>query len=208
MPQQALSTVLEKIINQALSLNLNDNVVIMRELTQKTLVLHIAELGFPLCFTIEQESILVTGVTERNDCVLTTSIASLIELQKNHQLTELIKQNKLDITGDLKVAQSFAALFENLTIDWQSELAEHIGDIPTYKLGQLSKWLTTKATFAAQQIQADASEWLVHEKRLVVTSSQIENFTVQVNQVAEHIQKIEQRIESLTNKIITKPTTS
>lgn len=205
MPQQALSAALEKIINKALSLNINDNVQ-LGELTQKTITIHLAELGFELCFTVENEHILVTGITERSDCELSTSIATLIELQKNQQLTELIKQNKLDIQGDLKVAQLFASVFENITIDWQTELAEYIGDIPTYKLQQLGLWLKDKLNFTANQVKADATEWLVHEKRLVVTSSQINDFSAKVSTIVEDLQQVERRIAALTDKLATNST--
>lgn len=118
-------------------------------------------------------------------------------------MTELIKQDKLDILGDIKVAQQFASVFEKLSIDWQSELAEHIGDIPTYKLSQFSLWLRDKIKFAAAQIQADASEWLVHEKRLVVTHSQIAAFNQEVSDIADSVVNIEQRMTCLMNKVIT-----
>jgi len=200
MPQQLLASVLEKIMNTALSLNVNENDT-FGVLTQKTIEVHLSELGFPLCFTVEQETILVTALTERSDCVLTTSLSTLSELQKTLQLTELIKQNKLDITGDLKVAQQFATLFENLTIDWQSEIAKHIGDIPTYKLGQFSLRLKDKFNFTTEQIKADSTEWLVHEKRLVVTKSQISDFCAQVSDVSDQANLIEQRMIALSNKL-------
>lgn len=202
MYQQALCSVLEKIVNKALSLNIDGSNELI-PLEQKTLTIHLAELAFPLSFSIHQQAILVTTLTERSDCQLKTSISSLIELQKKQQLTELIKQDKLDILGDIKVAQQFASVFEKLSIDWQSELAEHIGDIPTYKLSQFSLWLRDKIKFAAAQIQADASEWLVHEKRLVVTHSQIAAFNQEVSDIADSVVNIEQRMTSLMNKVIT-----
>lgn len=122
-------------------------------------------------------------------------------IKKEQQITELIKQEKLDILGDIKVAQQFASLFENLSIDWQSEFAEHIGDIPTYKLSQFSLWLREKINFAAEQIQADASEWLVHEKRLAVTKGQLLSFNQQVDDVANDVLMIEKKIERLLTKI-------
>lgn len=201
MHQQALCSVLEKILNKALSLNINGTQG-LASLEQKTLTIYLAELNFPLSFSINQQAILVTTLTERSDCQLKSSIASLVELQKEQQLTELIKQDKLDISGDIKVVQQFAAVFENLSIDWQSELAEHIGDIPTYKLSQFASWLNNKVKFATEQIQADASEWLVHEKRLVVTHSQIAAFNQQVADIADEVVNIEQRMASLMTKII------
>lgn len=204
MYQQALCLILEKTLNKALSLNTH-GLSALTPLAQKTLTVTLAEFAFPLSFSVDQQQLLVTTLTERSDCQLTSSLSTLVELKKEQQLTELIKQGKLDITGDIKVAQQFASLFENLSIDWQSELAEHIGDIPTYKLSQFSLWLKNKISFAAQQIQADASEWLIHEKRLVVTQSELSSFNQQVSDIASDGLVIEERIKRLMNKMTNIP---
>ena len=201
MISQLLTSTLEVLINKALSLSTTN--ASLENLTQKTLTLELADLGFPLSFTvyktIKNSQIMVTALTERADCTINTSLSTLRELKAEQQIAELIKQDKLDLTGDIKVAQQFASVAENLDIDWQSELANHIGDIPTYKLIQLGKRVSTKVQFAAKQIKADASEYIVHEKRLVVTRSQIEQFNQQVVKVVEQVNELDQRISQLIN---------
>ena len=201
MLQQVLSAAIEKIINKALSLNTNNNTQLI-SLDQKTLAIKLTELGFPLCFSVNNNDILVTKLIERSDCTITSSIKTLKTLQKEQQLTELIKQNKLEIEGDLKVAQQFANIAEHLDIDWQSEIAKHIGDIPTYKLGQAVKVVNKKVAFATEQIQADVSEWLVHEQRLAVTKNQLEHFNKQVDEVNQQVTHIETRIKQLTEHLL------
>lgn len=196
MLQQALTSSLELLINKALSLNISN--VDLKKLEQKTLTLMLSELNFPISLSVDNSNILVSGLTERADCTIKTSIKTLQELKAEQQLTELIRQDKLDLTGDIKIAQQFSSLAENLNIDWQSELAAHIGDVPTHKLLQLGKKVADKLQFAANQIKADASEYLVHEKRLVVTRSQIEQFNQQVGQVSNQVEEIAVRIEALT----------
>jgi len=205
MPQQTLCSALEFVVNKALALNI-DGASVLHALEQKTLTVMLAELGFPLSFSINESTVLVTSLTERSDCTINTSIKTLLELKKEQQITELIKQEKLDVQGDIKVAQQFANIAESLDIDWQSEIAKHIGDIPTYKLSKLGKNLAEKFNFARQQIQADASEWLVHEKRLVVTSSQITNFSQQVTNISQQTDAVSFRIQQLAQKI--KPSSS
>lgn len=199
MHQQALCLVIEKAINKTLSLNVH-GLMDLYPLEQKTLTVQLAEFSFPISFSIDNKVMFVTTLTERSDCSLNTSIASLIDLQQKQNITEQIKADKLDISGDIKVAQQFAVIFERLTIDWQSELASHIGDIPTYKVTQFSLWLKEKLSFAASQIQADASEWVVHEKRLVVTSSQLLNFNQQVQDVACEVTALEERLQQLSEQ--------
>lgn len=196
MLQQALTSSLELLINKTLSLNTSG--VDLKKLEQKTLTIYLSELSFPISLSVDNIHVLVSGLTERADCTINTSIKTLQALKAKQQLTELIKQDKLDLTGDIKIAQQFASLAENLDIDWQSELANHIGDVPTYKLMQLSKKAADKLQFAATQIKADASEFIVHEKRLVVTRSQIEQFNQQVSQVSNQVDNITTRINALT----------
>ena len=196
MLQQALTSSLELLINKTLSLNTSD--VDLKKLEQKTLTVNLSELNFPISFSVDDSHVLVSGLTERADCTINTSIQTLQALKAKQQLTELIKQDKLDLSGDIKVAQQFSSLAENLNIDWQSELADHIGDVPTHKLIQLGKKAADKLRFVATQINADASEYIVHEKRLVVTRSQIEQFNQQVSQVNSQVDDIATRIETLT----------
>jgi ubiquinone biosynthesis protein UbiJ len=206
MFQQTLCSTIEFAVNQALALNINGNNVVSA-LEQKTLTILLTELGFPLSFSINENNVLVTSLTERSDCTVNTSVKTLLELKKEQQITELIKQEKLDVQGDIKVAQLFANIAESLEIDWQSEIAKHIGDIPTYKLSQFGKSLAKKFNFATQQIQADASEWLVHEKRLVVTSSQLHDFSRQVSDIARQVDIISERIQKIADKANTSTST-
>jgi ubiquinone biosynthesis protein UbiJ len=202
MLQQTLCSTIEYAVNQALAFNIKGNNV-LRALEQKTLTLLLTELGFPLSFSINENKILVTSLIERSDCTIKTSVKTLLELKKEQQITGLIKQEKLDVQGDIKVAQLFANIAESLEIDWQSEIAKHIGDIPTYKLSKFGKNVARNFNFATQQIQADASEWLVHEKRLVVTSSQLHRFSQQVSEVSRQADTLSERIQRLAQKAST-----
>ena len=197
---QTLSAVLETLINQFLRYNLHGTRALM-PLSEKTLTVKLAELPFPLSFTVSNEKIHITTSDEHNDCCLITSISTLIELKKEQQLTDLIRNEKLDIQGDLKVAQRLADIAQTLDIDWQSELAKRIGDIPAYKIGQLGRQLLKKMRFAAQQIQADASEWLLHEKRLMITSAELSYFSRDVDLVTQQASDLSQRIDDLINRI-------
>lgn len=204
MVPQLLAASLEMIINKVLSLGSANGS--LDKLAQKTLTLNLAELGFPLSFTVNtaikdnNKALLVTSLTQCADCTINTSLKTLSELHANQQLTELIKQDKLDVSGDIKVAQQFANFAQNLDIDWQSELANHLGDVPTHKLSQLGKKILTKLNFAATQIQADASEYLVHEQGLVVAHSQIATFNSKVDEISHQVSELESRLSRLNKQ--------
>lgn len=206
MYQQALCITLERAINKALKLNKINIGATLERIAQKTLTIHLTEVGFPLSFTINDDpqsdkKIIVTTLTERTDCRLNTSIKTLLAIKNQASLTELIKQDKLDVEGDLKIAQQFASIAESLDIDWQTELAKHIGDVATHKIVSLGKVFANKMGFARQQIQADFSEYIIHEKRLAVTHSQLSQFNHQVQDLSSETQAISARIEQLANRL-------
>jgi ubiquinone biosynthesis protein UbiJ len=203
MLQQVMFAALEVIINKALSLNINPNDQ-LNALEQKTLAIKLAELPFPLCLTVNNNKILVTKLIERADCTITTSISTLRVLKKEQQLTELIKQDRLDLIGDIKVAKHFASLAETFDIDWQTEFANHIGDVNTHQLVQLMSAIKEKVVFASEQIQADSVEYLVHEQRLVVTTSQISHFNQAVSAVELQTKQVENRLNQLVDRLSTR----
>ena len=204
MLQQVLCSSVEVVINKALALNSNDDNP-LNTLEQKTLAIKLAELGFILCLSVNDSKVLVTKLSERANCTITTSLATLKTLQQEQQITELIKQDKLALEGDIKVAQHFASLAESIDIDWQSEIAKHIGDVATYKLVQLGNKVKSKIDFANEQIQADASEYLVHEQGLAITQSQISHFSQAVTAVKQQTAHVENRINDLLNSLTIKP---
>jgi len=202
LPQVATAT-LELIINKALSLN--NKSLSFATVAQKTLTLELAELSFPLCFTVDNTSSpvvnIVRSTTECSDCSIKTSVSTLKKLKANQSLTQLIKQDELDVSGDIKIAQQFANIAQSLEIDWQTELAKHLGDVPTHKLLQFGNKITKSLLATGKQLEADISEYLVHEKRLVVTSSQINAFNQQTKDAASKVDSLSARIDKLVANI-------
>ncbi len=202
LPQVATAT-LELIINKALSLN--NKSLSFAAVAQKTLTLELSEISFPLCFTIDNTAspvvIIVRSTTEYSDCSIKTSVSTLKKLKANQSLTDLIKQDELDVSGDIKIAQQFANITQSLEIDWQTELAKHLGDVPTHKLLQFGNKITKSLATTGKQLEADISEYLVHEKRLVVTSSQINAFNQQTKDVASKVDNLSARIDKLAADI-------
>jgi ubiquinone biosynthesis protein UbiJ len=206
LPQVATAT-LELIINKALALN-NNKSVSFAAVAQKTLTLELAELPFTLCFTVNTSArktvVIVRSRTEFSDCTINTSINTLNKLKANQSLTQLIKQDELDVTGDIKIAQQFANIAQSLEIDWQTELAKHIGDVPTHKLLQFGNKMTKSLVGKGKQLEADIGEYLVHEKRLVVTNSQINAFNQKTKDLASKVDTLSARIDKLVANIANK----
>lgn len=206
---QVLSAVIEYAVNKALSLSAQN--IVLDFLDQNTLTVYLAELNFPLNFTVnvnqsavaqQNNPAIIVGTTiERSDCTIYTSIKTLKKIKAEQQITSLIKAGELDVEGDIKVAQQFAAIAQQLEIDWQSELAKHIGDIPTHQLVEFGNKITKKLKVTNKQLESDITEYIVYEKRLVVTKCQLSTFNQQVNLVTQQVNNLSERMDKLSKRL-------
>lgn len=200
---QLLSSTIELILNQALKMG-NPPTSMLTPLANKSLAIELSELNTVLCLTVHEQQIVISSPSFDNDsydCKITTSVKSLVQLKTEQQLTQLIKDNQLDISGDIKIAQQYANVFESLNIDWPSELEKHIGDVATHKLLTLVKTADKKIKFAQNQISSDATEYLVYEKKWLATKHEIDIFSNDVKTVQRKYQQIEQQVSSLSDKL-------
>lgn len=213
MLHQALSITLEGVINKAMAHNI-DGTQVLDKLAQQTLNVSINELGCTLSFSVNDHKVLVAVTQDHGQinsqhrgqdvhsggyCSIETSLQTLRQLNKQ-PLTQLIKQQQLDISGDINVAQQFVAVAKNLDIDWQSELANHIGDVATYKLSRAGQDLASKLSFAKSQMQQDIGEWLVHEQGLLLTRCQVQAFNQEVKLLANQSDSLLARFERLCKR--------
>ena len=199
---QAVTAVIELLVNKAL--RLNNKQLNIHGLSQKVLTIKLTELSFPLSFTVNSTTtpaeVLVSTQKEQSDCVINTSITSLKKLKAQESLTQLIKQDKLDVIGDITIAQQFANIALSLEIDWQTEIAKHLGDIPTHHLLHLGNKMTRSFSTSCKKLQVDISEYLVHEKRLVITHHQIKAFNQEVTTLSKNMNELSIRINKLVAK--------
>lgn len=198
LSKQVLTAMLEIIINKALSLDPKINTT-LATVNNKNITILLSELGFPITLQVHQHEVTVIASKLSTDCVIQTSLKTLPKLTQAELLTSLIKTGELDIIGDPKLAQQFASIFEQLNIDWEQQIAERIGDVPAFKLGKINKAILAKLSFANEQISQDASEYLLHEQRILVTKTDINHFNQQVTDVAQAVDKLANRLKTLTN---------
>ncbi|WP_371187261.1 SCP2 domain-containing protein [Thalassotalea maritima] len=199
MPKQVLTAVLEQLINK--TIDLDDKArKYLEVINHNSLTVLINELGFPITLHVADGHISVIANKLSDDCLIACSLQTLTKLQQASLIPQLIKSGELDIVGDVKIAQQFASITERLNIDWGTLLAGRIGDVPTHQLQKLANVLKQKFSFAKQQIGEDASEFVLHEARLAVSTNEVEQFNQQVAELAQQVDSLISRFQSLRHK--------
>lgn len=194
---QLLSATLESAINRVLALDEN-SAKRLRPLAGKRLALHLQELSQPLLFVFSQRiDILVCD--DEPDCLISLSVSTLPQLTDSSQLTELIRQQKLSVRGDMQLAQDMSALFKELDIDWQEHVSRYTGDVVAHHLGRVvrdgSQWLSNKAALVKRQLR-DA---LAEEKPVLVPKGRQLQFNRDLDALTKRTEALDKRIAALSS---------
>ena len=117
LPNFVLSLV-ERILNQALKLDPN----VAHKLTtvkQKRLLVEVRDWQqtTQVVFADEKLHLYAAENSDYSDCMISADIDTLVALKNPAMLTQLIRQDKLDLQGDLNIAQAYSGAFSGLDID-------------------------------------------------------------------------------------------
>lgn len=153
------------------------------------------EINKPLYFVISNQQIdLLSCYEGQPDCFIRLNFLALIELQDNHQLTNLIKSGQLEVDGDIKIVQQFAELLTEMDIDWEEHLASKVGDILAHKIvyhaKQCKKVLAKQANKAHKQL----AEIITEELKLAPGPLEVAYFCDQVSDIEKQVAALEKQL--------------
>ncbi len=206
MPTSALiSATIETAINAVLKLD-PDSQGRLAPLHGARLIAYIDPLPHAIMLAFSQQVDVLTvslpfeemvGQLNSKDCCIKTSLQTLPELKNTNMLTRLIQQNKLQVEGELAVAQQASALFQQLDIDAEEIVAGKTNDVLAHQsfriLGRV-KAQVQKALAGTSSIAANA---IVEEKKLAAHKLAVMHFSDEVNSVRDAAAKLDARLTVL-----------
>ncbi|MEL0634281.1 SCP2 sterol-binding domain-containing protein [Pseudoalteromonas carrageenovora] len=199
LPNFVLSLI-ERVLNQALNLD--------PQLSQKLstvkhqrLVVEVRDWqqSIQLIYSDEQLHLYSALNNENADCMISADINTLLALKNPAMLTQLIRQDKLDLQGDLNIAQIYSSAFSSLDIDWPEQLSNYIGDAPAQLLFQNLTMLKHQGTKAHTKISTMLSSLFQDELAITIHPLELEQFKQQNRALKSKVAAVEQRINTLLN---------
>ena len=128
------------LLEQALNYFIHNNKVDLSALNDKTLFFTLEDLPLSFNFICTNDRIFVTTQEDLSadvDVKLRTPI--FLALLQGDSLTDLLRQDKIKIHGDVKTVQLLVDLLQKIDIDLEEMLAKHTGDIVAHQLGKFAK---------------------------------------------------------------------
>jgi ubiquinone biosynthesis protein UbiJ len=129
------------ILQRALNHLLEVQQIDIRSLAGKTVHFALQDLPLEANFICANERVFVTTETVTADVDIKLQSNVFLSLFQGEDLTELLRQDKIIIHGDVKTAQLLVDLLQQVDIDFEELLSQYTGDIVAHQVGKIAKKL-------------------------------------------------------------------
>ena len=185
--------------NSALEHDLSANQE-LEKLRGKTLVFRLSDLNQSI---VIQPT--VTGlefsreVPEQADVTLSASISAMLKIARAGMQDAELEPGELDIQGDPILGQRFAQFVSQLDINWETLLAEHLGETPANFISTAAKVAQQVFVSTKQQGQEHISQLIHHELAITAQADEVEDFLDEVDSLRAQTDLLEVRLKKLVS---------
>ena len=201
---QLVASGIELAMNQLLELD-DDSQQRLKKLSGKSLQVTIKELPWPLLFSFSEQidvrSVMISenefdSSPEAVDCLIELNLETLPKIKDSSQLTQLIQQKQLNLTGDIYVAQTFSALLKDLDVDWEEQLSRYTGDVVAHQTFTSMRALFDTAKSQIERGAIELGEHLTQSDSIAVKPIEMVEFSRNVTDLRSATERLSARIAS------------
>lgn len=103
----------------------------------------------------------------------------------------------LSITGNQSFAKELAGISSHLDVDWESKLAELIGDLPAHFVSNRLREANDWKNYVQHHFFRDADEYLHHESRFVPDDEEVKLWSEDIVDLTKDLELLDQRLTTL-----------
>ncbi|MCK6265557.1 SCP2 domain-containing protein [Vibrio sp. ZSDE26] len=191
------------VVETSLNRLIQDDPELGRRLTRlkgQVIQVHLKELNKTLTFVFSQQIDVLADYEGEPDCFLSLNLSVLPELREQANITDLIKQDKLDLRGDIQLAQKFAQLMKDCKPDVEEWLSRLTGDVVAHSVVQGAKNVSFFLKKQACKQQSHLAQVLTEEWQITPPPLEIAYFCDQVDTLASQAERIEKQLNKLLEK--------
>ena len=197
----AASAAAETLVNRVLQLDPSAQAKIS-ELEGGVIKLKIMPFGLSVTIQACNARLIVSGNDEKFidsdiDASIEGSPLALSRLILDKSQSILTRSNDIKLFGNEEKAHQFQLLLSELDIDWESALADIIGDIPAHFIGQRLRNSMQWGKQSQQSLIANIEEHLHEESKLLPNRFELEEQFERINELSLSTNKLKNRLEKL-----------
>ena len=172
-----------------------------RELHHQVIGIKLSQLPWTLYFIFADEILILSQYEGKVATRVNVDLTTLYQLREGANLTELIKQDRLSLEGDLSVLQSFSRFIQTLKFDIAEPLSRYLGDAPTHMLTRHAKQTQQGLLKVFHKTQSHLAQLATEEYRIAPHKLEYIQFSDHVDSLHQDLEQLSQRIKHLSHKV-------
>ena len=169
----------------------------LRTLHGKVLCIQLSQLSWPIYLVFAGEIQVLSKYEGEITTKVNADITTLYQLTEGANLTELIKQDKLSIEGDLSLLQTFSHYMHQVEFDFAEPISRYIGDAPTHFLTRGVKQIKSDLASVFHKSRAHIGQLTTEEYKLAPHKIEFIHFSDRIDDLVADVDAIEKRIKHL-----------
>jgi ubiquinone biosynthesis protein UbiJ len=133
------------------------------------------------------------------DVELEGRLADFVALGASRRNGDGMAAGRVEIRGDLAVAQRVQRLIENIEFDWEELLARRTGDVFAHQFGRTVRQAFGWFSRLGEKFESDLAEYLVHEARLLPSRPELGAFYDDCSDLAADVDRLDRRVSRIAN---------
>lgn len=105
------------------------------------------------------------------------------------------------IDGDTDLAAAVSYVATNLHWDYEEDLSQLVGDVAAHRIGRGVRHLSAWPAEAASALAHGVAEYLSEERQTLATPLRVEEFTSEVDELRDAVERLEKRLEKLARAV-------
>ncbi len=105
------------------------------------------------------------------------------------------------VDGDMELAAAISYVVANLQWDYEDDLSLVVGDVAAYRIARGARQLSAWPGQAALSLAQGIGEYLAEERQLLATKLCAEEFTEEVDELRDAVERLDKRIDQLAQRI-------
>ena len=198
---QKLITDLETIINQLLIFD-KESLVALSSFKGIVVAVDVQNTSSIFYITITESGVSLTNEFELiPDIIVRGSSFELYEYLISINNSQEFQTGKLEVAGDISVAQKIQSIVKNLDIDWEDYISNWIGDSLTHKLGRAVKNSINLLHSVNKNIKYNLSDYLRYETEYLIDRNEQDEFSQSVDVLRDDAERLKLRINRIVESI-------
>ena len=173
----------------------------LQKLQDKTMTLKVTTIGQSLSLTPRAEGLELSQQSPGHvDVTLSATIGAMIKISKYGLDDAELEPGELEISGDPIVGQRFAQLMSELNVDWESLLAEQIGDSPAKAVTFAASQVKLIANDAHGKFKEFVNTLIQNDLGVVADKQSVDEFLDEVDTLRADTDRLNARLQRLNTK--------